>query len=56
MERNVGSTWSFKWTSVVQDANKMFCTIKSQNDMKAVETMEIKVLIVSKSTYLLIIN
>ena len=29
----------------------MFCTIKSQNDMKAVETMEIKALIVSKSTY-----
>ena len=29
----------------------MFCTIKSRNDMKAVETMEIKVLIVSKSTY-----
>ena len=29
----------------------MFCTIKSRNDMKAVETMEIKVFIVSKSTY-----
>ena len=29
----------------------MFCTIKSRNDMKAVETMEIKSLIVSKSTY-----
>ena len=35
----------------------MFCTnwtTKSQNDMKTVETMETKVLIVSKSTYLLI--
>ena len=29
----------------------MFCTIKSRNDMTAVETMEIKALIVSKSTY-----
>ena len=29
----------------------MFCTIKSWNDLKAVETMEIKALIVSKSTY-----
>ena len=32
----------------------MFCTIKSWNDMKAVETMEIITLIVLKSTYLLI--
>ena len=31
----------------------MFCTIKSRNDMKAVETMGIKVLIVSKSIYLI---
>ena len=52
-----GSTWSFRWTSVVQDAKIIFCTFKSQNDMKAVETMEIKALIVSKSTYdLLFIN
>ena len=29
----------------------MFCTIKSQNDMKVVETMEIKALIISESTY-----
>ena len=28
----------------------MFCTIKSRNDMKAVETMEVKAFIVSKST------
>ena len=34
--------------------NVLFCTIKSQNDMKAVETMEIKTLIGLKSTYLLI--
>ena len=32
----------------------MFGTIKSQNDMNAVETMEIIALIVSKSTHLLI--
>ena len=32
----------------------MFFTNKSRNDMKAAETMEIKALIVSKSTYLLI--
>ena len=32
----------------------MFFTNKSRNDMKTAETMEIKALIVSKSTYLLI--
>ena len=32
----------------------MLCTIKYGNDMKAVQAMEIKVLIVSKSTYSLI--
>ena len=32
----------------------MFCTMKPRNYMKAVETMEIKALIVSKSTHLLI--
>ena len=32
----------------------MFSTMKSRNYMKAVETMEIKALIVSKSTCLLI--
>ena len=29
----------------------MFCSIKSRNDLKAVESMEIKALLVSKSTY-----
>ena len=34
MEQNTGSTSSFRWTNVVQDA-KMFCTIKCQNDIIA---------------------
>ena len=54
MEGNTGSTWSFRWSSVVQDPKIMLCTIKSRNDMKAVESMEIKAFIFSKSTYSLI--
>ena len=69
MERNTGSTRSFRWTGVVQDAICSVLVITSRNDLKAVETiMEIKAvylfiscknngikaLIVLKSIYLLI--
>ena len=44
MERNTVSTWSFSWTSDVQDVK---CSVLlNLNDMKAVETLEIKALIV----------
>ena len=41
---DAGSTWSFRWTGVVRDAKRS--VLLSRNDMKAVERMKIKALMI----------
>ena len=57
MERNTGSTDCLDGLVLSKALNvQLVLLLKSRNDMEAVETIEIKALIVSKSTYLNGIN